>query len=64
MRITIHMDEPKFIAHCEKNAHKIFVREQIGGKWGAYALSILEEETRSEHIRRLYSENRMPVMIS
>ena len=53
----------QFHEYCQTNAHLIFVREQVDGKWGSYSLKELGDEKTLEWARRWGKENRMPVMI-
>jgi len=41
----------------------IYVREQIDGKWGSFALNELPDDVRQRHIIRFLDEGRVPVRI-
>ena len=53
----------QFHEHCQVNGHRIFVRDQIDGKWGAYSLTELGTEKTLEWAKRWWNENRMPIMM-
>jgi len=44
-----------------KYAQDIYVREQINGKWGGYALTELPPQKAIEHTLRFIKEGHIPV---
>ena len=49
--------------YIKDNASRIFIREQIDGKWGAYALSDLSVDKAIYHTLRFVREGRIPVIL-
>ena len=52
----------QFHEHCQVNAHLIFVREQVNGKWGSHSLKEMGDAKTLEWAKTWWKENRMPVM--
>jgi len=46
--------------YIERNADRIYVREQVDGKWGSYALTSLPAPLAVSHALRLVRESRTP----
>ncbi len=46
-----------------ENANRIYVRENVKGKWGSYALTELPAELAIQHALRFIKERRVPVVL-
>lgn len=51
------------LAYIHEYESSIFIREQIDGKWGGYALSELSYSLRVKHIMRFVGEGIVPVRL-
>lgn len=49
--------------YIEENADMIFVREEVGGKWGSFSLKELPIELAMKHKQRFLDEGRVPHMV-
>ena len=52
----------QFHEHCQVNAHLIFVREQVDGKWGSHSLKDLGLTKTEEWARTWWEQNRKPIL--
>lgn len=48
--------------YIRENLERIFVREQIDGKWDSYSLKQLPHKLRNNHIQRFLNEGRIPAV--
>jgi len=58
------MGEMLTVIQCiAEQGSRIFVREEVDGKWGSYALTEMPTELAIMHVLRFVSEGRMPVVV-
>lgn len=56
------MTYEQFLAHCKLHASRIFVRDQVNGKWDSVSLYSLTDEQQKRHIDCWWQKNQMPVV--
>lgn len=61
--LPIDNDFEEFKMYCIENADRIFVREEVDGKWDSYSLNEIHPMRTAYWITRWYSENRMPTVL-
>lgn len=49
--------------YISKYKTKIFIREQVNGKWGSFALSELSADKAIDHALRFIKEGRVPTRL-
>ncbi len=53
----------EFKKECYDNADRIFVREEVDGKWGSYSLNEIHPLRVAYLILRWWRENRKPIVM-
>jgi len=63
-QILTSRDAMLTVAQCiSEQAPRIYVREEVNGKWDSYALTELPAELAILHVLRFIAEGRMPVVM-
>lgn len=53
----------RLCARIIENAENIYVREQVDGRWGAYALTELPADVMLRHVRRWVASGVLPLAL-
>jgi len=61
--IEIPMTLEEFCDYILENAERIYVREKVEGKWGAYALTELPPKLAIKHALRFIKEGIIPCVV-